>query len=101
MLNKDSYEVLKNFPERLYIKEKQPIHHELFNAGYLRVDPDESLERYYHITEAGKTAVEEYERENRSEQRDVKSLAGTTWSNVISALALAVSIAALIVSLRG
>lgn len=101
MLNKDSYEVLKNFPEKLYIKDKQPIHHELLKAGYLRVDPDESLERCYRITQKGKTAVEEYERENRGEQREDKSLARATWANIISALALAVSIAALIVSLRG
>ena len=101
MLSKESYELLKNFPERLYIKDKRPIHHELFNAGYLTVGLDKNNHNYYHITEAGKTAVEEYERGNRSEQRDAKSLAGTTWSNIISALALAVSIAALIVSLRG
>ena len=69
MLNKDSYEILKNFPERLYIKDKQSIHHELFNAGYLRVDPDESFERYYHITQKGKTAIEEYERRQREEKR--------------------------------
>lgn len=70
MISKESYEVLKNFPERLYIKDKRPIHHELFNAGYLRVDPDESLKRnYYHITQKGKTAVEEYERKQREERR--------------------------------
>lgn len=100
MLNKESYEVLKNFPEKLYIKDKQPIHHELFNAGYLAVGW-ENGQNYYHITQKGKTAVEEYEREDRGEQREDESLAGTTWANIISALALAVSIAALIVSLRG
>ena len=99
MLNKESYEVLKNFPEKLHVKDKRPIHHELFNAGYLRVDPDESLKRnYYHITQKGKTAVEEYERSARGERRDDEALVRSTWANIISALALAVSIAALIVS---
>ena len=98
MLSKESYEVLKNFPEKLNIKDRQPIHHELFNAGYLRVDPDKSFERYYHITQEGKTAIEEYERSARKERRDDEAIVRSTWANIISALALAVSIAALIVS---
>lgn len=98
MLNKESYEVLKNFPEKLHIKDRQPIHHELLNAGYLRVDPDGSFERYYRITQKGKAAIEEYERSARGEHRDDEALVRSTWANIISALALAVSIAALIVS---
>ena len=98
MLSKESYEVLKNFPGKLHIKDRQPIHHELFNAGYLRVDPDESFERYYCITQKGKTAIEEYERSARGERRDDEAIVRSTWANIISALALAVSIAALIVS---
>lgn len=101
MLSKESYEVLNNFPERLYIKDKQPIHHELLKPGYLRVKYDADRQSYYCLTDPGRAAVEEYERENRGEQREDKSLARATWANVISALALAVSIAALIVSLRG
>lgn len=101
MLSRESYKILKDLPQELPVECVQPIHKELLDRGYLTEGWNLSVGSYCRITEIGRTAVEEYERENRSEQRDVKSLAGTTWANIISALALAVSIAALIVSLRG
>lgn len=101
MLSRESYKILKDLPQELPVECVQPIHKELLNRGYLTEGWNLSVGSYCRITEIGRAAVEEYERENRSEQRDVKSLAGTTWANIISALALAVSIAALIVSLRG
>ena len=98
MLSKESYEVLNNFPEKFYIKDKQPIHHELLKLGYLRVKYDENRQSYYCLTDPGRAAVEEYERSARDEHRDDKALVRSTWANIISALALAVSIAALVVS---
>lgn len=91
MLNKDSYEVLKNFPERLCIRDKQPIHHELLKAGYLRVNPDESLERYYCITQAGKNAIEEYERKLREEKRGDDALDVARKANDIACESNAIS----------
>lgn len=101
MLSRESYKILKDLPQELPVEYVQPIHKELLDRGFLTEGWNLSVGSYCRITEIGRAAVEEYERENRSEQRDVKSLAGTTWANIISALALAVSIAALIVSLRG
>ena len=69
MISKESYEVLKNFPERLYIKDKQPIHHELLKLGYLRVKYDADRQSYYCLTDPGRAAVEEYERTQREERR--------------------------------
>lgn len=69
MLSKESYEVLNNFPERLYIKDKQPIHHELLKLGYLRVKYDADRQSYYCLTDPGRAAVEEYERTQREERR--------------------------------
>lgn len=69
MLSKESYEVLNNFPEKLYIKDKQPIHHELLKLGYLRVKYDADRQSYYCLTDPGRAAVEEYERTQREERR--------------------------------
>lgn len=101
MLSRESYKILKDLPQELPVKYVQPIHKELLNRGYLTEGWNLSVGSYCRITEIGRAAVEEYERENRGEQREDKSLARATWANIISALALAVSIAALIVSLRG
>lgn len=69
MLSRESYEVLNNFPERLYIKDKQPIHHELLKLGYLRVKYDADRQSYYCLTDPGRAAMEEYERTQREERR--------------------------------
>lgn len=98
MLNKDSYEILKNFPERLYIKDKQPIHHELFKAGYLAVDWDEDHHNYYQISQKGKTAVEEYERTQREEKRGDDALDVARESNAISRKANRKSTVAIVVA---
>ena len=97
MLNKDSYEVLKNFPERLYIKDKRPIHHELFNAGYLAVGW-ENGQNYYHMTQKGKTAVEEYERTQREERRGDDALDIARESNDIARKANCKSTVAIVVA---
>lgn len=97
MLNKESYEVLKNFPERLYIRDKQPIHHELFNAGYLDVGW-ENGQNYYHITQKGKTAVEEYERTQREERRGDDALDIARESNDIARKANCKSTVAIVVA---
>lgn len=61
--------MLNNFPDRLYIKDKQPIHHELLKLGYLRVKYDADRQSYYCLTDPGRAAVEEYERTQREERR--------------------------------
>ncbi len=84
MLSKESYEVLNNFPERLYIKDKQPIHHELLKLGYLRVKYDANRQSYYCLTDPGRAAVEEYERTQRGEKRDDDANALSREANGIS-----------------
>ena len=98
MISKESYEVLKNFPGKLHIKDRQPIHHELFNAGYLHVDPDESFERYYRITQKGKTAIEEYERTQREERRGDDAIDIARESNSIARKANRKSTVAIVVA---
>lgn len=98
MLSKESYEVLKNFPERLYIKDKRPIHHELFNAGYLAVGW-ENGQNYYHITQKGKTAVEKYERTQREERRGDDALDIARESNNIARKANRKSTVAIVVAI--
>lgn len=75
MLSKESYKLLKNFPEKVYIKDKQPIHHELFKAGYLAVGWDKDGHNYYHITDVGHAAVEDHEY--------AKTSRGIAWAGVI------------------
>ena len=78
MLSKESYEVLKNFPGKLHIKDRQPIHHELKEAGYLDIDPtgDGEIQNYrYYVTDAGRAAVEEY--------KYGKTTRGIAWAGVI------------------
>lgn len=75
MLSKESYEVLNNFPERLYIKDKQPIHHELLKLGYLRVKYDADRQSYYCLTDPGRAAVEEYKYGRKTR--------GIAWAGVI------------------
>lgn len=65
MLSKESYKLLKNFPEKVYLKDRQPIHQELKEAGYLDVNRDSGgdIQHYfYYVTDAGRAAVEEYRR---------------------------------------
>lgn len=92
MLSRESYKILKDLPQELPVKYVQPIHKELLNRGYLTEGWNLSVGSYCRITEIGRAAVEEYER------RDDEAIVRSTWANIISALALAVSIAALIVS---
>lgn len=105
MLSKESYELLKkaaNSPKRRIPQEEKPgLTIQLERQGLLEEKLGEHGLCFAYLTDKGLAAIEEYERENRGEQRDDKSLARATWANIISALALAVSIAALIVSLRG
>ena len=88
MISKESYKLLKNFPEKVCLEDRQPIHQELKEAGYLAVDPagggDVRNYRYY-VTEKGRAAVDEYRREQRKERRESASV----W---LSLLAIAVSI---------
>ena len=65
MLSKESYKLLKKFPGKVYLKDRQPIHQELKEAGYLGVNPtgDGNIQNYYYyVTDAGRAAVEEYKR---------------------------------------
>lgn len=96
MLSKESYEVLQNAPEKIYDIEQ--IHRDLCKSGELKTKADKDMRIYCYVTDAGRAAVEEYERSARDEHRDDKALVRSTWANIISALALAVSIAALVVS---
>ena len=98
MLSRESYKVLKDLPQELPVECVQPIHKELLNRGYLTEGWNLSVGSYCRITEIGRAAVEEYERSARGERRDDEAIVRSTWANIISALALAVSIAALIVS---
>ena len=105
MLSRESYELLKkaaDAPKRRIPQEENPrLAIQLERQGLLDEKLGENGRYFAYLTDKGLAATEEYERENRGEQRDDKSLARATWANIISALALAVSIAALIVSLRG
>ena len=102
MLSKESYELLKkaaDAPKRRIPQEENPrLAIQLERQGLLDEKLGENGRCFAYLTDKGLAATEEYERENRGEQRDDKSLSATTWANIISALALAVSIAALIVS---
>lgn len=105
MLSKESYELLKKVtdsPGRCIPQEENPkLAIQLERDGLLEQKLGKGCQSFAYLTDKGVAAIEEYERKNRSEQREDKSLARATWANIISALALAVSIAALIVSLRG
>lgn len=88
MLSKKSYETLKEFPERVYIRDARPIHRELEEMGYLRRHSDGGADlqlNFYCITEKGRAAVDEYRREQRKEWRENASV----W---LSLIAIAVSI---------
>ena len=98
MLSKESYEVLNNFPERLYIKDKQPIHHELLKLGYLRVKYDADRQSYYCLTDPGRAAVEEYERTQREERRGDDAIDIARESNNIARKANRKSIVAIVVA---
>lgn len=78
MLSKESYELLKNFPEKVYLKDRQPIHKELEDAGYLAVDRSSGgdIQHYfYYVTDAGRAAVEEYKYGRKTR--------GIAWAGVI------------------
>ncbi len=78
MLSKESYKLLKNFPERVYLKDRQPIHQELKEAGYLGVDRSSGGDiqhYYYYVTDAGRAAVEEY--------KYGRTTRGIAWAGVI------------------
>lgn len=98
MLSKESYEVLNNFPERLYIKDKQPIHHELLKLGYLRVKYDADRQSYYCLTDPGRAAVEEYERTQREERRGDDAIDIARESNNIARKANRKSTVAIVVA---
>lgn len=92
MLSKESYKLLKNFPERICLKDRQPIHQEMKEAGYLGVNPtgDGNIQNhYYYVTEKGRAAIDEYHRERRKERRESASV----W---LSLIAIVVSIFALL-----
>lgn len=99
MLSKESYEVLNNFPERLYIKDKQPIHHELLKLGYLRVKYDADRQSYYCLTDPGRAAVEEYERKQREERRGDDAIDIARESNNIARKANRKSTVAIVVAI--
>ena len=78
MISKESYKLLKNFPEKVCLKDQQPIHQELKEAGYLAVDPTGGgdIQNYrYYVTEKGRAAVEEY--------KYGKTTRGIAWAGVI------------------
>lgn len=91
MLSKESYELLKKFPEKVYLKDRQPIHQELKDAGYLSVDRSSGgdIQHYfYYVTEKGRSAVDEYRREQRKERRESASVWLSLIAIVVSVLAL-------------
>lgn len=78
MLSKESYKLLKKFPGKVYLKDRQPIHQELKEAGYLDIDPTgggDIQNYYYYVTDAGRAAVEEY--------KYGKTTRGIAWAGVI------------------
>lgn len=78
MLSKESYKLLKKFPGKVYLKNRQPIHKELEDAGYLDVNRDSGgdIQHYfYYVTDAGRAAVEDHEY--------AKTSRGIAWAGVI------------------
>lgn len=99
MLSKESYELLKNFPEKVCIKDQQPIHQELKKAGYLDIDPTGAgdIQNYrYYVTDAGRAAVEEYDRMLRAEKLSEEANAISRKANRKSTAAIIVAIIAIL-----